>query len=1070
MPGLLTQVTRDCGGLNQTTTYRLFDGAGNPQAIAGYGAESAGCPACGGGPLAATGVSAAHESRLAYDGFNRVISHTNAAGVTTIFEYDGEGNLTRKVVDYGGRNVETVYTYDTDGHLLSERSDDGDLVVQKSYAYDINGLRAREQDGAGNVTRYIYDEADQLVNIIRPDGGVITRTYTLAGQLETETDAEGHVTRYTYDGFGRKVRVVQDEGGLNLTTVYTYDLDNRLIATQDAAGTVTRYEYDSWGRQVAEVRTVDGQTLTVTATYNLAGLIVSETDERGSVTTHEYDALGRRVRTVQDVGGLNLTTVYTYDLFNNLVAMEDPRGTVTTYEYDDLNRLIRETRDAGGLNLVTAYEYDALGNRTVVTTPDGIVQRTEYNGYGQPVRVVEDADGAGYVTTYEYDGGLNVVRVTDPNGNVTRYTYTPLGVVASETRADGGVITYEYDRRGLLTGRTAQDGSVITYEYDGVRRLTRRAFSDGTVHTFAYDGMGRMVSAASTGGGHTVERVFAYNAMGDVVSQTQTLDGAAYTTRYAYDYTGGVMTTTYPSGAAVRRERDVFRRTTRVQEDGADVAAFTYDDGAGQWRTTYANGLVVTQQFDPLWRVTQVGSSLATYAYGYDAGGNRIWTERGGEYEVYVHDGSRQVTTAYYGADDNDPAQVTSYDRRVDYRQDGVYNRLAVSDSASGDTAYGPNDGTRSTDPLNRYLTVGGATLTYDARGNLTADGTYTYTYDLSNKLVGVEGNGHSVEYVYGPLGRRVARIVDGETTWYVYDVCYNILEERDGSGTLQARYIYGDEVDRPLTMERGGAVYTYQQDGLGNVVLLSDAGGALVERYEYDIYGQPTLYDGDGAVLSVSAVSNPYLFTAREWEPETGLYHFRARAYSPGLGRFLQQDPLGPTDGLNLYTYAQNNPVTLTDPMGLRLIPVSKSYDIIPETSIRFPGFSVSFGFSCEGTLTLDTCEHTVQGCIGCEFSASGGGFVQIGGSISCQYCVGRGEEDEGLSCEGCLKVYIDVSVNIRLVEAGCQAGIKGCYGGGALSLTAYAECEAKVNIFGWFTWSAGKWEWERTLVTIRM
>ena len=1070
VPGLLTQVTRDCGGLNQTTTYRLFDGAGNPQAIAGYGAESAGCPACGGGPLAATGVSAAHESRLAYDGFNRVISHTNAAGVTTIFEYDGEGNLTRKVVDYGGRNVETVYTYDTDGHLLSERSDDGDLVVQKSYAYDINGLRAREQDGAGNVTRYIYDEADQLVNIIRPDGGVITRTYAPAGQLETETDAEGHVTRYTYDGFGRKVRVVQDEGGLNLTTVYTYDLDNRLIATQDAAGTVTRYEYDSWGRQVAEVRVVDGQTLTVTATYNLAGLIVSETDERGSVTTHEYDALGRRVRTVQDVGGLNLTTVYTYDLFNNLVAMEDPRGTVTTYEYDDLNRLIRETRDAGGLNLVTAYEYDALGNRTAVTTPDGIVQRTEYNGYGQPVRVVEDADGAGYVTTYEYDGGLNMVRVSDPNGNVTRYTYTPLGVVASETRADGGVITYEYDRRGLLTGRTAQDGSVITYEYDGVGRLTRRAFSDGTVHTFAYDGMGRMVSAASTGGSHTVERVFAYNEMGDVVSQTQTLDGAAYTTRYAYDYTGGVMTTTYPSGAAVRRERDVFRRTTRVQEDGADVAAFTYDDGTGQWGTTYANGLVVTQQFDPLWRVTQVGSSLATYAYGYDAGGNRIWTEHDGEYEVYVHDGSRQVTTAYYGADNSDPAQVTSYDRRVDYRQDGVYNRLAVSDSASGDTAYGPNDGTQSTDPLNRYLTVGGATLTYDGRGNLTADGTYTYTYDLSNKLVGVEGNGHSVEYVYGPLGRRAARIVDGETTWYIYDVCYNILEERDGSGTLQARYIYGDGVDRPLTMERGGAVYTYQQDGLGNVVLLSDASGALVERYEYDIYGQPTLYDGGGAVLSVSAVGNPYLFTAREWEPEVRLYHFRARAYSPGLGRFLQQDPLGPTDGLNLYTYAQNNPVTLTDPMGLRLIPVSKSYDIIPETSIRFPGFSVSFGFSCEGTLTLDTCEHTVQGCIGCEFSASGGGFVQIGGSISCQYCVGRGEEDEGLSCEGCLKVYIDVSVNVSLVEAGCQAGIKGCYGGGALSLTAYAECEAKVNIFGWFTWSAGKWEWERTLVTIRM
>ncbi|RKY56172.1 MAG: hypothetical protein DRP96_11545, partial [Candidatus Neomarinimicrobiota bacterium] len=425
VPGLLTKVVRDCGGLDQTTTYRLFDAAGNPQSITGFGAESAGCPSCSVGQRA----TAVHETRLAYDGLNRVISRTNAAGVTTIFEYDGDGNLTRKVEDYGGRNVETVYVYDAAGNLLSERTDDGSLSIQKSYAYDINGKRVREQDGAGNVTRYIYDAADQLVNIIWPDGGVITRTYNLAGRLETETDAEGHVTRYVYDDFGRKVRVVQDEGGLNLTTVYTYDLDNRLIATQDAAGVVTRYEYDSWGRRIAEGRVVDGQVLTVTATYDLAGQVVSQTDERGSITTHEYDALGREVRTVQDVGGLNLTTVYTYDLYNNLIEMRDPRSTVTAYEYDDLNRLIRETRDVGGLNLVTAYEYDALGNQTAITMPDGIVKRTEYNGFGLPVRVIEDAGGLGYVTTYEYGGELQPVRVTDANGNVTRYTYTPLGRV-----------------------------------------------------------------------------------------------------------------------------------------------------------------------------------------------------------------------------------------------------------------------------------------------------------------------------------------------------------------------------------------------------------------------------------------------------------------------------------------------------------------------------------------------------------------------------------------------------------------------------------------------------------------
>jgi RHS repeat-associated protein len=118
--------------------------------------------------------------------------------------------------------------------------------------------------------------------------------------------------------------------------------------------------------------------------------------------------------------------------------------------------------------------------------------------------------------------------------------------------------------------------------------------------------------------------------------------------------------------------------------------------------------------------------------------------------------------------------------------------------------------------------------------------------------------------------------------------------------------------------MERNSQTYYYHRDGLGSVTEVSDSSGTIVERYEYDIYGAATIYDGNDVVLSVSAVGNPYLFTGRRFDPESGNYYYRARVYSPELGRFLSVDPLGFDAGdYNLYRYVFNNPINATDPTG---------------------------------------------------------------------------------------------------------------------------------------------------------
>ena len=125
--------------------------------------------------------------------------------------------------------------------------------------------------------------------------------------------------------------------------------------------------------------------------------------------------------------------------------------------------------------------------------------------------------------------------------------------------------------------------------------------------------------------------------------------------------------------------------------------------------------------------------------------------------------------------------------------------------------------------------------------------------------------------------------------------------------------------------MNRGGFVYYYHPNALWSPEALTDASGGVVERYDYDAYGEVAVYDGSFSPVPLnawgtphSAVGNPYLFTGRELDEESGLYFYRARYYDTAKGRFLQRDPLDYLNGLNLYEYVNSQPTLVTDPTGL--------------------------------------------------------------------------------------------------------------------------------------------------------
>jgi RHS repeat-associated protein len=185
-----------------------------------------------------------------------------------------------------------------------------------------------------------------------------------------------------------------------------------------------------------------------------------------------------------------------------------------------------------------------------------------------------------------------------------------------------------------------------------------------------------------------------------------------------------------------------------------------------------------------------------------------------------------------------------------------------------------------------------------------------TYSYDYENRLIRVQYSGMDAQYKYDPLGRRIEKNVNGEITKYVYDGD-NLIAEYDGTDAVKSKYLFSLDIDDPLSVEQSGTVYYYHKDGLGSVTGLTNASGNIVKTYRYNSFGE--IYTQTGSLVQ------PFTFTGREYDPESGLYYYRARYYDPMAGRFISKDPIGFEGGdVNLFRYVGNNPGNLTDPEGL--------------------------------------------------------------------------------------------------------------------------------------------------------
>jgi RHS repeat-associated protein len=211
-------------------------------------------------------------------------------------------------------------------------------------------------------------------------------------------------------------------------------------------------------------------------------------------------------------------------------------------------------------------------------------------------------------------------------------------------------------------------------------------------------------------------------------------------------------------------------------------------------------------------------------------------------------------------------------------------------------------------DAANQQTAFGGQTQTFDLNGNLTGDGTNTYTWNVRNQLASIAGP-TPASFVYDPLGRRQRKTINGTITDFVYD---GLNPVKEATGATTVNLLTGLGIDEYLTRTTGSGTEYFLSEALGSTVALADGSGAVATEYSYEPFGTAT--------ASGTSSGNELGYTARE-DDGAGVYYYRARYYHPGLQRFISEDPIDWAGGdTNLYAYVTSDPVNMVDPLGLVL------------------------------------------------------------------------------------------------------------------------------------------------------
>jgi RHS repeat-associated protein len=903
-------------------------------------------------PFALTGIIDEDGNRYAtwsYDSYGRALSSQRAGGadLTTVAYDDTTGN--RTVTNALGeqmlykfttlQNVPKVIEID---RLVSSTT----AAATETFTYDANGYLASTTDWNGNLTTYVNDVHGQPTSITEASGTPQARSTTIAYlsnyHLPVSVTTPGLTTTYTYDASGELLTKTDTDtstttvpystqGTVRTTTwtwlnflpasvqgprtdvkeltTYTYDSTGALTATTNALnqttnvtkhlpgglpqtivdpnGVTTNLAYDPRNRLLSSTIVTAAGSLATSNAYDAAGNLLTTTLPDGSALTNSYDA-AHRLTVIADL--FHQTISYTLDPLGDRTQtnVADSTGTVRRAHSGSFDALGRLLRDIGGAGQTTTYTYDGNGNALTVTDP---LSHQTQQAFDALNRLTASTDPAGNMTSTSYDAHDRIVSVTDPNNNTTAYTYDGFGDLIQQVSPATGTTVNRYDLAGNLLQRVDARDAVANFTYDALDRVATTAYPADAAEnvTYTYDqtghgfGVGRLTSVADAAG--TLSR--SYDERGDILSEMRVQGGAALSTAYGYDAAQRILSIGYPSGSTAAYTRDAMGRITAVTTKAAGTSATPvpvvsgvgYEPFGPPSALTFGNGVAETRTFDADYRETSLSDTgknpLQLLGYSYDPANN-------------VSSITDSVTAAN--------SQAFGYD---------VLNRLTSAAGGYGTLGYTYDaNGNRLSDTSPAAFPI------LDGLGNISS-----LAYNQAGRVsVVTAGSNQVAGYSYDAFGHRLARS-GVNAALYQYDLSGRLLEETDGQASPQADYIYLGDQPIASVAPLSGNVYFLHNDRLGTPQVATDVNQTIQWTASYQPFGSTS--------TGIGLIAQDLRLPGQEFDSATGWNHNGFRDYAPGLGRYLQSDPIGLIGGINTYAYVGGNPISRTDPFGLQAVEV---------------------------------------------------------------------------------------------------------------------------------------------------
>lgn len=871
-------------------------------------------------------------SQYGYDSLDRQISYTDRFGQITRYEYDDFGHMTRilhpVVLDENARSVRPTfsYTYDLFGNVLSTTDPKG-YTIQKHYTLRGDPSRIYYPDGASELFK--YDAEGSLHRSLTRDRFVTVYEYDYLGRITHEElstvrengdtsylktrryeytafhpvyEIDGNVvTEFKYDRVGRIVEIFKGEGGHyeqeseTRKTEVIYDSLGRehkkriWFDTGDTDYSVECIEYDLLGNIVQKrIEDAAGVPLLLKSfVYDEAGRCTQESSE-GTCFKTTYDAFGEPTSYLDAIGN-EMTVLIENEEMSRKKTIVDPLGTKTVLRFDALGRVVSTVKKDSRDVLLSSEKilYDTVGNKSVAIHA-----------------VIADGQQVGKQTT--------------------RWVYGPMSrieqLIESEGTSEERVTTYAYDKYGRLKNKHLPGSTnplQYTYNKQGLVSSIKYSEREETLlsHDFCYDKRGN-VTLAYTHERQEVSRV--YNLFNQVIEETVVDGEGEYTLQFQYDRKGRLKRITLPDQSSIDYVYDAAfaREVIRKSPSGEELYTHTYNnyDLGGNLVNETLIGYAGDREihYDACGRKTAIVTDYHTEVVpsgGYNPLGYVEKVQRQGEFPLengnYTYDRLSKLIS-----EESDVHKTYCYD--------SLDNRLLED---QGELFY---------NSLNQLTATADAEYSYDSHGNLLCkalDGKETqFESDILSYLVHIKKpDGESFRYIYDPFGRRLVKkssLEEVSRHFYYGGHELGVISQSDSIQKLRVPGVSAQQLSlRSVAMELEGETYAVLHDLAGNVcALLDPEAREVVESYTYTAFGQEKIYDCFQEQTSATEIGNPWRYAEKRTDEETGLVYFGLRFYDPEVGRWISQDPLGYSQGPNLYAYCSSHPLSVFDRFGLEV------------------------------------------------------------------------------------------------------------------------------------------------------